>query len=219
LARRLPALLLVLLVAGLHGCATTEELYAQYDEQDCRVALVDAPAGQTLVRERTTGGTMTWSPVVFFDFDRSALSARAQARLARDVAVLQAYPELRVAVRGHADPVGGGAYNRDLSLARTAAVVRTLTEAGIAPRRIVRAALGEAAPLRGPDAGSDDGPDDGPGVAIDRRVELLLLDSAGEPVPFELDRPRRSVSPAGSPDSPASPSPAEPPFAAARGVR
>ena len=230
------AALALALLGTLQGCASTEELYAQYDDQFCRVVMEPAPAAALpeppapaappllaappaaaspataapaasppairylVVRERATGETMVWSPAVRFGLNSAELTSRAKVRLRNDVAVLEAYPGMRVGVRGYADAVGPVEYNRALSARRADSVVRFLVSAGVSRDRIEVSALGEDMPLENAPAEA--------AVPINRRVELLLLESGGEPVPLELEEPDEAEAVTG-----------EPPFAAARGAR
>lgn len=176
--RRATALLLAAFVALAQGCVSTDELYAEYDEQACRVNIERAPSGDTYVRELGTDRTMTWEPVIHFALEKHDLAAPETRKLDRDIAVLARYPELHVSVRGYADRTGTVEFNRALSVRRVASVASYLRSKGIDRSRLEEVALGEDLPLV--DTVTEDK------VPFNRRVELLLMDVNGNPVPFGI---------------------------------
>jgi outer membrane protein OmpA-like peptidoglycan-associated protein len=93
--------------------------------------------------------------VVTFPFDSAALTAEAQAALDRQAAFMRQFPEVRFSVYGHADLVGGEAYNRRLGRARARAVVAYLAGRGVSPGRLdALVSYGEsrpAVPVAGPE--------------------------------------------------------------------
>ncbi|MGQ7845577.1 OmpA family protein [Granulosicoccus sp. 3-233] len=180
----LPMLLLSVL-PGMHGCATTEELYAQYDKQSCRVALEQVPSGELVVheiaRKESRNEALIWEPVVRFDIEQDVLSTASRDRLDRDVFVLHRYPELRVSVRGFTDASGARAFNARLAARRVQVVVDYLRSQGIDSGRMDKVPLGEGLPLKlaGPEAR----------VPENRRVELMLLDVNGNPLALTVTAP------------------------------
>ena len=102
---------------------------------------------------------------VNFDFDQSTLRPDAVAILDEAVSILAKYPELKVAVAGHTDSVGGEAYNQGLSERRARAVYDYLTGHGIDAGRLVGPeGFGESKPI--------DSNDTKEGRARNRRTEL-----------------------------------------------
>jgi len=182
--------LLVLVGAGLMSCASTEELYAQYDEQFCPVdgygavsaIPSDTTVAETKVVERVvikevpaaSATMMTWEPAVYYNSDSTSLSKSAKRALDSNVKMLRKFPRHLVAIRGFTDAHSSVAYNRELAQKRIAGVKRYLTKKGIAGRRIVGTSHGESIPLASDQSVIADN--------INRRVELLLLDSDGRPV-------------------------------------
>lgn len=69
--------------------------------------------------------------VVFFEFDRSDLTAEARSTLDEVVADYNDFGPSVVIIRGHADTAGSAAYNRSLSQGRADAVSGYLTGRGI----------------------------------------------------------------------------------------
>lgn len=165
----------------LQGCASTEELYAQYDELACRVALEQSPGGDTLVRELVSDETMTWEPVIRFALQADELSMASKERLEQDASVLVRYPELRVSVRGFTDASGTTAFNAALAEKRVKSVVAYLRDNGVHPSRMDEVPLGEGLPLL---SGGPDGK-----VPDNRRVELFLLDINGNPISYRVGNP------------------------------
>ncbi|MCR5887660.1 OmpA family protein [Hymenobacter sp. J193] len=81
--------------------------------------------------------------------------------------LLQQNPTLRLAVQGHTDNSGTAPHNQQLSEARAAAVVATLTQAGVGAARLQSAGFGQSKPL------ADNSTEEG--KAKNRRVELVKL--------------------------------------------
>ena len=142
------------------GCATTEELYARYDQHLCAVTVQETPG-------------MSWYPVVQFAFDSSELDVDERERLMSNTALLRQYPDYQVVVRGFTDAQGASRYNLKLSRRRVTAVADRLKRQGIPATRIKIDWAGETLPLSRADETDR---------ALDRRVELLLVDETGKPV-------------------------------------
>ena len=84
-------------------------------------------------------------------------------------AMLESYPDLRIAIEGHTDSQGDDAYNQELSERRAAAVRQYLIEAyGIAANRLEAAGYGESRPVA-----DNETPE---GRQQNRRVELVKID-------------------------------------------
>ncbi|WP_211826154.1 OmpA family protein [Kistimonas asteriae] len=142
------------------GCVTTDELYARYDSHLCAVTTQQAPG-------------MQWYPVVQFAFDSIELDVGERERLMSNTALLRQHPDYRVVVRGFTDAKGASRYNLKLSKRRVMAVAEVLQKQGVSSTRIKADWAGETLPLsRG----------NGTDRALDRRVELLLVDETGKPV-------------------------------------
>ena len=148
------AALLVLCSLGLMSCASTEELYAQYDEQFCpvdgqSVAVPANPAG-SIVPERevvervvvkevpaASAPMMIWEPAVYYNSNSTKLSKSAQRALDSNVNMLLRFPRHLVAIRGFTDSHSSDSYNRELATKRITGVKQYLTKNGIAARRVV----------------------------------------------------------------------------------
>lgn len=104
--------------------------------------------------------------VVFFDFDRSDISAEADTILSDAVAYAKANGSVRIAASGHADRSGSDEYNVALSMRRGNAVKARLLALGVPESEIIVAAKGESEPLVQTE--------DGVREPQNRRVEIVL---------------------------------------------
>jgi len=68
---------------------------------------------------------------VFFDFDKSNLTAEAQATVTEAVAAAKTLGSVRLMVTGHTDTVGSQTYNQALSVRRATAVKDEMVRQGI----------------------------------------------------------------------------------------
>ena len=80
---------------------------------------------------------------ILFDYDQSSISPTAEAILQRKAAILNANPNVRIQIAGHADERGPDEYNLALSNRRALAAQRFLVNQGIAEDRIETIAQGE----------------------------------------------------------------------------
>ena len=179
--------LLALISGVLMSCASTQDLYAQYDEQFCPVEVRPvADSGiatqpqvveRVVVKEVPASGapTLVWEPAIYFKSDSAKLTTYARDSLDTNVTLLKRFPRHLVSIRGFTDAHSSVEYNRELAQKRIADVKRYLTKKGIKGSRIVGTSHGESIPLAANQSAIADN--------INRRVELLLLDSNGRPVP------------------------------------
>ena len=85
--------------------------------------------------------------MVFFDFDRSNLSAQALNTIKQAAASYKTKGSARVTATGHADRSGPEAYNMALSLRRANAVKDALVREGVPATAISVVGRGESMPL------------------------------------------------------------------------
>jgi peptidoglycan-associated lipoprotein len=83
---------------------------------------------------------------VFFDTDRSSIRADQRTVLERQAAWLGRYPEVQVAVEGHADERGTREYNLALGQRRANSARDVLVAGGVAPARISTISYGKDRP-------------------------------------------------------------------------
>jgi peptidoglycan-associated lipoprotein len=85
--------------------------------------------------------------MLFFEYNRSDLTAASVAVLERKLRVLQRAPRLAIEIAGHCDERGSDEYNLALGERRAASVKRYLVEHGIADGRLSVRSYGEERPL------------------------------------------------------------------------
>lgn len=84
---------------------------------------------------------------VYFEFDKSALTAEAQATLAENARQLQQHPDAVVRIEGHCDERGTVEYNLALGQRRAISVREYLINFGISPDRITIISYGKERPV------------------------------------------------------------------------
>lgn len=161
------------------ACVSTEELYAEYDERLCQLVAEETSEGVVLLREKITNSLFHWEPAVYFDFDDQTLSQEAQTQLLSVLPVLKAYPYLLLSLQGFTDNIGSTSYNRQLANRRVKSVSAFLTVEGIDNKRLVIQTLGKGLKTVGEYGEAS--------RALNRRVELMLLDSKGKPISVSVD--------------------------------
>lgn len=102
---------------------------------------------------------------VQFDTNKSLIKPESAALIGAMVELLQKSPKLRVYVVGHTDTEGKLEDNLKLSEARAAAVVKALTDKGVAAARLVAKGVGPLSPIASNAAEE--------GRKLNRRVELV----------------------------------------------
>jgi len=83
-------------------------------------------------------------PNIYFNFDDAALRPDAYTDLNEVVAMMKAYPGMKLELASHTDSRGGSAYNFDLSKRRSASVLKYLKSNGVAGNRLVTRGYGES---------------------------------------------------------------------------
>jgi peptidoglycan-associated lipoprotein len=83
---------------------------------------------------------------VFFAYDSSLLSARAQSTLDKQISWLKSNSSVNVSVEGHADERGTREYNIALGARRANAAKNYLVAAGVASNRISTVSYGKERP-------------------------------------------------------------------------
>ncbi len=83
---------------------------------------------------------------VYFDFDKSDITANSKRALDKLVQIFNEYPDTNLLVEGHTDDKGADAYNLALSERRAQAVGNYLRAQGIGASRLTISWYGEAQP-------------------------------------------------------------------------
>lgn len=175
-------------IARLHGAlAEKQELIARRERTLDRLQFATAELQRwqqqglsedplfDLATSDTERGLVITLGDVFFESGSSRLSPLASRTLLKLARHLHLNPERRVRIEGYADNRGGAEQNQALSLARAQAVEALLLDLGVAEARLEVVGYGERYPLA-ENASSR-------GRALNRRVEILLSDEAGQLAP------------------------------------
>jgi len=104
---------------------------------------------------------------VNFESGSAALTPDSYSVLDDVVRSLQAYPEVRVEIRGHTDSQGPAGFNLELSQKRADSVKQYLINSGIDPARLTTVGVGEEEPVA-PNSNAE-------GRAQNRRIEFRRL--------------------------------------------
>ena len=158
----------------LGACVSTEELYAEYDEQAC-VFVVEKGPGRTLtLREQVSNLAYAWEPAVYFAYDSHELTFDSKKKLDTSFPILKQFPQLRLGLQGFTDNRGGYGYNLRLANRRVESVLNYLAANGVSVDRVSSQPIGKGLPEFGDDIDL--------AHANSRRVELMLLDELGKPL-------------------------------------
>jgi OOP family OmpA-OmpF porin len=136
------------------------------------VGPVPAPAPGT-----SCGSVIRLDANVLFDFGADPLRPDAAALVNRVADLLVTLGSPAVRIEGHTDAIGEERDNLDLSERRARTVQDALVQRGVVPGSISTAGFGESRPIA-PNT-KPDGTDDPAGRQLNRRVELVLLESEG----------------------------------------
>ncbi len=174
-------------VSVLSGCATQDQLFAKYDKT-CDLPEAKVITKVKIVKQIEKQGIagLHWEPAVYFGFDVATLEAKETERLVKDIAILTKNPELKVNIQAFTDVKGSNRYNHQLALRRQNTVLDYMGKQGISRDRILLSALGEELPILGSSTSER---------SINRRVELMLLDSSGRPLALEIQPKQTGFTP------------------------
>ena len=135
-----------------------------------------APAASAAPQAAGFGEKITLAADALFDFNKATLRAEGKAKL-DDVAAKSNSLVLEVVIAvGHADRIGGAAYNQKLSEKRAAAVKDYLVSKGIPANRVYTEGKGSKQPVT--KAGQCKGPKSAKVIAClqpDRRVDIEII--------------------------------------------
>ncbi len=104
---------------------------------------------------------------IYFEHDRVDFMPRALIQLDQLLAFLFKFPNMKIEIIGHTDDVGYHAYNQQLSMRRSAAVVNWLVKKGIARDRLQSSGYGSGQPISTNYTSK--------GRSMNRRVEIKVL--------------------------------------------
>lgn len=92
------------------------------------------------------GKALSLNPI-YFDFDKSNIRYDASVELAKVIAVMKEYPNMKIDVRSHTDSRGDDAYNEILSDRRAKSTVKYIISKGIEAERLSGKGYGESQPV------------------------------------------------------------------------
>jgi peptidoglycan-associated lipoprotein len=135
-------------------------------------------AGGALGSQEEIGGPQAGllaTRIVYFDFDSAVIKGQGVDVVAAHAKYLSANPQQRVRLEGNTDERGSREYNIGLGDRRAQSVRRALLLQGVSEGQITTVSYGEERPA---DSGHDEA-----AWAKNRRVEIVYLTPAGQPMP------------------------------------
>ena len=146
-------------------------------EREAELDRLQQALGQIAETRRTAMGlVMTLgSKSIRFAFDKSTLRPEDKEVLSRIAGVLSTLKGYQISVYGYTDDIGTKEYNQKLSERRAQSVYDYLASNGLNPKIMTAKGFGEADPLVPGDSEK--------ARAINRRVEIGLVDSTIKPLP------------------------------------
>lgn len=109
---------------------------------------------------------------VFFGFDKWNVAPEEEVKLDTLVAAMNYFPDIRIAIIGHTDPIGPSSYNMELSKKRAGSVRKYLVSKGISNDRLETEGKGEDQPVARNT--TEEGKDLPEGRKWNRRVEFRI---------------------------------------------
>ena len=162
-----------------NGCKCDKDLIPKDVCEPKAAAPMAAPAAAApapAAAPKPMGAKVTLAADALFDFNKATLRPEGRAKL-DDVAAKSNSLVLEVVIAvGHADRIGGAAYNQKLSEKRAAAVKDYMISKGIPANRIYTEGKGEKQPVTKP--GDCKGPKSAKVIAClqpDRRVDIEII--------------------------------------------
>lgn len=159
---------------------------AAWQDEELAAASANAERDQALIAQqeaqlkelnakKTERGLVITLGDVLFNTGKAQLKSVGIRNVQKLADFLKQYPKQKVLVEGHTDSTGSDTFNLGLSDRRAGAVRMALIDKGIASERITTRGYGEAYPVAGNDTAA--------GRQMNRRVEIILSDSAGNIAP------------------------------------
>jgi outer membrane protein OmpA-like peptidoglycan-associated protein len=150
------------------AAAATSDLQLQQavrDREELRARLLQQFNAILATRDTARGLVVNLSDVLF-DTGKYTLRPEAREKLAKISGIILAYPDLRLAIEGNTDSVGGDAMNQELSEKRAAAVRDYLAQQNIPLTSMTSRGFGKTQPVASNDTAE--------GRQQNRRVEMIV---------------------------------------------
>jgi OmpA-OmpF porin, OOP family len=142
--------LLLIALAVAAGCATeAPKPEAQKPAAAPAPAPTPAPRAVEAPKPKPVAEKVTFSTDVLFDFDRAVIKPEGQQKLDELQGRMRGVSVEVVIAIGHADRLGGDAYNQRLSVRRADAVKAYLTSKGTEQNRVYTEGKGKKQPVSG----------------------------------------------------------------------
>ncbi len=149
------------------AAATSDQQLQQAvrDREELRARLLQQFNAILATRDTARGLVVNLSDVLF-DTGKYTLRPGAREKLAKISGIILAYPDLRLAIEGNTDSVGGDAMNQELSEQRAGAVRDYLAEQNIPLTSMTSRGFGKTQPVASNDTAE--------GRQQNRRVEMIV---------------------------------------------
>ena len=156
--------------------ARLEAERAKQDKDELQQRLFTSLSAILETRREARGLIVSLSDVLF-DFNQASLRPGAREKLSKLAGILLAYSgTFHIEIEGHTDAIGSQDYNQKLSEDRAQSVSSYLSMAGIGSDRILAVrGFGKMRPVT-----TNDTPE---GRQMNRRVEIVITDLDGSPLP------------------------------------
>ena len=145
-----------LLVVAVGACSKKQTTKVETEPAVTETVTETAPPVEEVQQEAVQETPVTKIPVlndVYYDFDKSTLSAEAKQTLAENATQLKDAGSMAVTIEGHCDERGTNAYNLALGEKRANAAKDYLVSLGVDAGRVTTISYGEEKPF---DAGHDE---------------------------------------------------------------
>jgi len=155
--------------ASLDGYESNQVLLKGTDEEEAAVSIPLTPIEDLIVADK-----VVLNPI-YFDFDKSNVTAKAAFELDKLVQIMKKYPEMVINATSHTDSRGSASYNQRLSDRRAKTTVQYVVSKGIDKSRISGAGKGESEPIEACGANCSEEQHQ-----LNRRSEFLIVTASEE---------------------------------------
>lgn len=155
--------------ASLDGYESNQVLLKGTDKEEAAVSIPLTPIEDLIVADK-----VVLNPI-YFDFDKSNVTAKAAFELDKLVQIMKKYPEMVINATSHTDNRGSASYNQRLSDRRAKTTVQYVVSKGIDKSRISGAGKGESEPIEACGANCSEEQHQ-----LNRRSEFLIVTASEE---------------------------------------